>query len=121
VQKNETPIFFVRTKRATDFVFTVAFFNKKTYNSVFALFLGAEKNIFAETTFKSCESMPNYQTDCVILRQIFSLTLKKLFKKMKKSFVRNFLVLVALTTLFGACQRGSGCPYKFEAKSEVRK
>jgi hypothetical protein len=40
---------------------------------------------------------------------------------MKKSFVRNVLIFAALTALFASCQRGYGCPYKFEAKSEVRK
>jgi hypothetical protein len=40
---------------------------------------------------------------------------------MKKSFVRNFLILVAVAALFGSCQRGYGCPYKFEAKSELKK
>ena len=40
---------------------------------------------------------------------------------MKKTFVRQLLVLAAVATLFASCQRGSGCPYKFEAKSEIRK
>ena len=40
---------------------------------------------------------------------------------MKNSFVRNLIVLVALVALCASCQRGSGCPYKFEAKSEVKK
>jgi hypothetical protein len=40
---------------------------------------------------------------------------------MKKSLVRNLLILVALTAFFASCQRGSGCPYRFEAKSEIKK
>ena len=34
-----------------------------------------------------------------------------------------FVVITALavSTLFSSCQRGSGCPYKFEAKAEVKK
>ena len=35
-----------------------------------------------------------------------------------------FFVLVtalAVSTLFSSCQRGSGCPYKFEVKVDVKK
>jgi hypothetical protein len=40
---------------------------------------------------------------------------------MKKSLVRNLLIAAAIMSFFASCQRGSGCPYKFEAKSELRK
>ena len=44
---------------------------------------------------------------------------------MNKSLIKNFLfavvAMVAVTTLFSACQRGSGCPYKFEAKADIKK
>jgi hypothetical protein len=44
---------------------------------------------------------------------------------MNKSLIKNILLavvtLVAVSTLFSSCQRGYGCPYKFEVKSEVKK
>ena len=44
---------------------------------------------------------------------------------MNKSLVKNIFLalvtLVAVSTLFSACQRGSGCPYKFEARADVKK
>ena len=45
--------------------------------------------------------------------------------KMNKSVIKNIffavVAMVAVSTLFSACQRGSGCPYKFEAKSDLKK
>ena len=44
---------------------------------------------------------------------------------MNKSVIKNIffavVAMVAVSTLFSACQRGSGCPYKFEAKSDLKK
>jgi hypothetical protein len=44
---------------------------------------------------------------------------------MNKSLVKNILfavvAFVAVATLFSACQRGYGCPYKFEAKADIKK
>jgi hypothetical protein len=44
---------------------------------------------------------------------------------MNKLLVKNFLFAViafaAVTTLLSSCQRGYGCPYKFEAKADIKK
>ncbi len=44
---------------------------------------------------------------------------------MNKTLIKNIFLAVitvlTITTLFSACQRGSGCPYKFEAKADVKK
>jgi hypothetical protein len=40
---------------------------------------------------------------------------------MKKSLVRNLVLLVIVTAFFASCQRGYGCPNKFEVKSELKK
>jgi hypothetical protein len=43
-------------------------------------------------------------------------------KKLTNSrFLAAFLVLALFSVLVSSCQRGYGCPYKFQAKSEVKK
>jgi hypothetical protein len=57
---------------------------------------------------------------CNFATNIF-LDIQKIILVMKKSLIRNLLILVAVAAIFGSCQRGYGCPYKFEAKSEIKK